>query len=830
MKRMLWLFLLLVLVRVDAQSLIPAMNVSFDMGMERKNWTHAKWEVVPLVEAVSLAGLEGVVVTVTTDNPRGDVGVTIGLREKDGTWYTHPWASDLSAASQTSTLRFKNFSLPAYHQPPQGGFKDENDRLDPEQIDAVAIGVVNPLGVGDVSFRVVSVLPGAAVTPVSDKPIPVRVTGQLLSINGTDTLPAGVFGAFNLGTMRNPESGEMQKRTDRYRLAMDKTIDFSMYGSAPAYGSEMTPMIVKSVGDRTQVSRRLEDADWERKYQQSGTALGEAVVADGRTAYIEFWNEPYLNWANDNRVNFDPKFYNVNEAEEGGVVKIRHDGEVMPHLKWTKEFGAPGWNWTRAGLQEWRRGKDGEGKMPLWEHARPYKTPHHIWRRNVQESNPPNSVKDGETYTVNGKTYTAFTPWHIYDETQFTYWSGEGMLKPYIDPLLVYATAAKAVAGDKVQIIAGWGNRPSEDHWAGFTMLYKPTIDAAIEVIDGYNDHDYGSDPQLMAANYEVVTGYAQSRYGKWLYAYNTETASNADPQAVGEVKVSGDAHKFQWVSRKIATLLDLSADKCRALAHFGVGGGFWSDGGEGVAMDLMRNLRGRLVYTQDPLHDLIVVSAIDGTDPMAPRPEDLPDRQELVTLLLNDSSDVRKIALQVVPPVGTQFVDGTIRRGVPDWETGKPVLDEKTLPVTPEVYRLELSLEPKVPYILTLGLNGKVDVDAPVQVTQTQTFGDEFVQPVTPESHVSMAIEVANPKAVGRAYLRFVADHIRPGEADVVINGVRIALPEVVAPENASLVVQIPLPDTVELQEKNAVSFLIRDPKQAGFLLGSASLIVEQM
>ena len=614
MRRFALFFIVCLALRLGADSLIPPMDVALDLGTARRNWTRAKWEVVDLEEPISLANASGLRLSVTTEAPRGDVGVTLGLRETDGTWYTHPWASDLSAARNRSEIQFHHFFTPAYHNPPKGGFKDENDRLDTESINAIAIGVVNPMGVGEVSFRVES------VEPLREKksppaPVEVEVTGRLLSINGTDTLPAGVFGGFNL------KSKDGVKRTERYRLAMDRRIDFSGYISSPSYGSEETPILINAVGDRTQPSKRLVHSNWESRYRKAGRALGEQAKADQRKVYVEFWNEPYLNWANDNRVNFDPAFYNLSEAEEDGVVRLRRDGAEMPHLRWTKDMEKLGWSWLRAGRREWRRGRDEKGKLSIAEHARPYKTPRHIWRRKVQELNPPDEVADGESYTAKGKTYTAFTPWHVYDETQFTYWSGKGMLKPYIDPLQVYAEAMKETGGDFVEVIAGWGNRPSEDHWAAFEMLYKPTIDATVEVIDAYNDHDYGADPRLMPANYEVVTGYARAEHGKWLYAYNTETASNADPQAVGEVTVSGDAFKFKWVSRKIAAVLNFSADKCRGLAHFGVGGGFWSDGGEGVAMDLMRNVRGRLVETVDAESDLYVISAIDGTDPMAPRP-----------------------------------------------------------------------------------------------------------------------------------------------------------------------------------------------------------------
>ena len=64
------------------------------------------------------------------------------------------------------------------------------------QVTAIAIGVVNPLGI-DVSFTVKDIAFGhSGATSAAD--VNIDINGQLLSVNGTTTLPPGVFGSFNL--------------------------------------------------------------------------------------------------------------------------------------------------------------------------------------------------------------------------------------------------------------------------------------------------------------------------------------------------------------------------------------------------------------------------------------------------------------------------------------------------------------------------------------------------------------------------------------------------------------------------------------------------------
>lgn len=820
----------------------PPAGVAFslDMGTTRQNWTHNRWSVMMLPEPMDISEFDGLLIEVTGDQPRRDTGVYVALREADGTWYSHPWAVHLaSRGSNHGIARFADFTLPQFHNPPQGSFVDNNDRFDLDGITGIAIGVVNPLGIGKVDFtlrRMDLVKLRSAPQPAADR---VSVTGKLIQINSTDAVPSGLFGGFHLGTNRHA----------RFRLAANRTIHHDATGGNAVLGGPMTPMHINTVGDRVRPSPRLTRANWEELSRAVGRRMGEQAKEAGRPLFVEYYNEPYLNWANHNRANFIPRFFDESRATEGGPVHIRHDGAVAPHLIWTRDrkhflpsiFGIYDRRFG-ANLDHWRRGRTEDGRV-LSVHAEPYAGDMgrlYYGGQWLPRSHPPRDVADGETYTFNNQTLTAFTPWHVIDTTQFTYWSGKGMLKFYVDPMRAVGEALKEANPDAVYIV-GWGNRPSEDHWAGFHQLYKPTIDAGIDLIDGYNEHDYGGDPTNMAANYEVVTAYGVIEHGKWLYAFNTETASSSDPQAFRDApQNSADIAKFTWFTRKMMHALDYVPDKARVFLHFGDGqatsrggSGWWSDKGEGVSAEMMINVRGRMVQAINDSPDLYVVASIDGTDPFAPRPDFLPDRQEMVVALFNDRHESRQVELDIHAPEGTQLQQGTQRfsRFV-DRDVAVA-----TAPVAVRDGRLvqtRIEMAPRELRIITLPLVNRADPEkaweAPEPtIVRKQFFGKTILKAVEPGSPVTETIEVDADLLGGvqRAWLGLVVQRLGHGDGVIELNGRRIVLPAAVTAENNARIIRVPI-DPQMLQGENRLVIQAGNDARAGFFLGMSSIWVE--
>lgn len=578
--------------------------------------------------------------------------------------------------------------------------------------------------------------------------------------------------------------------------------------------------------------------------------MGERARETGQLLVVEYWNEPYLNWANLNRANFIPRFFDESRAEEGGPVHILHDGSEAPFLIWTRDrrhlqhFMLPGGLQRRyPDLDHWRRGRRADGTV-LSTSAQPYRSMEFYYGPQAWNpaSHPPLNVPDGDTYEFQGETLTAFTPWHIIDTTQFTYWSGKGMRKFYIDPMLAFGRAMKEENPESIFIV-GWGNRPGEDHWAGFTQLYQATIDAGIDIIDGYNDHDYGGHPANMGAQYEVMTAYGMTRHNKWLYAYNTETGANTDPQVYrDQATVSPNIGKFEWVTAKMMHAMAKVPDKARVFLHFGDGqhtgaggGGWWSDKGEGIAMEMMLNLRGRLLHTRGMREDLFIVATIDGTDPLAPRPERLGPGKELVVAVWNDTQQPRPVDIHIASPAGADLGPGRVLFS--DRLDREVQVTEEARIFEGEHFEEQVLLGPRQLRVYTFPLTNSGELSAnPSEwpgalpsVRRRQFFGHTLIQDVHADAPVEETLDLPGEllEQAESAEFAFVARRLPADTAFLLLNGHRIPLPAVIPPENNDALRRISLPVDL-LRKQNTVRIEVPDADSPGFFLGKWSLWIE--
>lgn len=787
---------------------------SLDLGAQRVNWNRAAWFVHEFSAPVSLPG-GGLRLEVRTTAPRSDAGVYVALRERDGTWFYHPWACSLASMDNEGVARFDDFVPAEFCQPADGHFADDRGFLDREAITAIAIGCVNGLGVGVVEFTLVGI--ESVELPSPRETVRVRVAGRPLDVNGQTTVPAGAFGYY-LGPTNDPE------RT--YRLGSSRKIVSTTATDGDWFlaGGTVT-MSINCVGERIWPSARLTDPRWREHTERY--ALGIAAAArerlGDRAFHLEFYNEPYLNWANVNRANFIPRFYDESRATEGGAVHVLHDGVEVPHLRWTRDYSRPRFKWCSE--RDWRRGRDADGRE-YSVHARPYHkgTEPLYGGAYLPATHPPLDVPDGQSYLARVGdevlSLTAFTPWHIHDETQFTYWSGAAQVFFYVEQARVLGAAAKR-ANPATRFIVGWGIRPSEDHWAAWELLYRPTLDATIDLVDGFHEHDYGGHPLKMAANYETVVAYALTRHGKRLAGYNTEQGANFDPQAYPEAAglsradLAADA-RYRFASRKLMHLLSRCPDKVRTITHFD-----FKEDGEGLVLRQLRDLRGRLLHcTCDDDRVFVVASLDDGSDPDAPRPEGEQVPARMTVAVLNDDVRERGVELTLTPPTGT-----TVRAARALVRRGRQV-SEEVVTVEPTGGVLSMRLGPRELRATVLDLDGTPTCPAPVR--RRQFFLDAIlreVRPACPQSfEVPLPREVLDSAAA--AWLRFAVERVAEGGAVVVVNGVEHPLPGAVTPENAPFLRDVAI-DPRTLRALNRIELRSREGS-AGFLLCSASVIVE--
>jgi hypothetical protein len=166
--------------------------VRLDLGTRRVNWNHARSTVCTFDPPRDLSRYAALRIRIATESPRDDAEVAVWLGEADGSWYYVKSAVPLVDRLNEAVLPFADFDVAEWVAP--GNHMDEDFLLDLKSIGAIAIGVVNPLGVGEVAFKIT----GIWLVPAGPPPPPatVRVTGRTLSVNGHDRAQPGIFGGY----------------------------------------------------------------------------------------------------------------------------------------------------------------------------------------------------------------------------------------------------------------------------------------------------------------------------------------------------------------------------------------------------------------------------------------------------------------------------------------------------------------------------------------------------------------------------------------------------------------------------------------------------------
>ena len=296
-----------------------ALKLNFDLGTKRRNWNHGRVAVYQFPRVRDLSKFSGLRFRIATDKPRSDVEVTAYLREADGSWYHVKAAVPLTKETNEAVVPFEDF-VEADVVAPAASF-DENYRLDLKRISHLAVGLINPFGLGKVSLRLeaVETIPLPKEAPPPPAPARVTVTGKTVSLNGQLMIPCGLFG----GYQDLPQ--EVRPGCMRH------------FSGGPTFPAEdgHEEFHIDVWHDRYQPALNLTDADWKAKLIARGKAYAQKAKLAGYPARLELWNEPYLNWART-RKNFQTKLFDDRQAKEGGPVTVKATGKVVPHFQWTR--------------------------------------------------------------------------------------------------------------------------------------------------------------------------------------------------------------------------------------------------------------------------------------------------------------------------------------------------------------------------------------------------------------------------------------------------------------------------------------------------------------
>jgi hypothetical protein len=454
-----------------------------------------------------------------------------------------------------------------------------------------------------------------------------RVTGRDLVVNGVAEVPRGLFSVHAA-----PLSPGL---VDAWGIEGARLIHHRPEGCP---GASPAPFVLDCLYDRYQPALLLTCPDWESRLRGIARRHGEALLAaarDGRANAVEFWNEPYLNWATKPGVNYDGIHYNLAEAAPGAPVVTRHGGETIANLQWhlraVTAFRRPG---AAPPTEDELRALERSGNAD------------YLAMRFM-----PEGVRRGEMFRWREQDYVAGRRWWVRDRSQISWWSGEVNREFYLRMAAPFAAELKQACPDAL-FVAGWGFHLFESNWQAWEMLHRPTLDALHEWLDGYGEHHYGVDPRRVAASYEIADAYMRVRWGRRIGFWNTEAGGTQDPERPDVLRPLPQGGSLEesrgaaaYFLRDVLTMLRHVPDKARLrCAHEPQ-----ANSGVPAAFRLLKPLRGRLLEVAGP---------DDGVWAVAAR---APGR--LTVVCFNGTADNRRETLEVTAPRGTELAGPTWRR-----------------------------------------------------------------------------------------------------------------------------------------------------------------------
>ena len=466
-----------------------------------------------------------------------------------------------------------------------------------------------------------SLVPGAR----AENPGSIHVNGKFRVVNGTSQVPAGLFGVH-----ATPLTPEMVAGwgIESVRVILQKPTGKPIVPGASNVVSAGVKQVVECFYDRYQPALLLTDPSWKSHLETLARNYAGNAKITGFNHVIEFWNEPYLNWASKPGVNYDGALY------EPGV-----EGAPMTLKGWDKPLDSLIWSKQLVAVDE----ASGHVNYLASSYALPL-----IWKGNLKEG-------DEYVFRQTTKCRIESLPWGK-DPGQASFVSGPQNSLFYRWMFVPFAKALKETNPD-VQLVGGWDFNISQDDWLSWPVLFKPLIDDSIQWLDGIDEHHYGGDTRMVAGTYEVVSAYAQTAYGKHLKFYNTEAGGLLDPErpdALGAPKWTGDsiAEKngaASYFLRDVIHMIDNCPDKAAARAAHEAN----KNGGNEIAFKLLKDLRGNLLSVKSTDPRVWAVASVSG--------------RKLCLVVFNDNATSKIEPVKIDAPSGTEFESGECVSITPD-------------------------------------------------------------------------------------------------------------------------------------------------------------------
>ncbi len=488
-------------------------------------------------------------------------------------------------------------------------------------------------------------------------------------------------------------------------------------------------------------------------------------MSKATAAVLEFWNEPYLNWAERSGIHYRPELYRVEKAVEGGPVAVKRKDpnapdEVIPHFKWKKTD--KGWRAVDETAFTFWSGM-GNGFI--------YDTMLAVMGKAVKETHPGVLVSGGWGFRWNEDHWDA---WRL-------------LYKNTVDRNIT------------------WIDAVHEHHYMG-----EPTgMHGTYEVLAAYG-----------------VTAHNKWLYS--LNTETNDLLDSPARGRVDEPEKrqrSKECRQMAYNLRDCVYGVMQSPDKLlgRTVIH-----AYKMPEATRVAYGMMKNLRGRLIEAASTDPDVWVVASVDGTDPKAMPPGPGQTLVVFVVNDSNHprtvSLDVAAPAGTRFKPgtIERNAVDwATFAIDLKAEKTGPPEGGTTNM-------RFDLKLDSKLAWKVSLPLGGAVDDKDEVRrrqffsrdIIQPVRRGKPFA--------TSVALDPEALKRAQRAWLRIVVEGIARGEAVATVGGQAIPLPAAYTQDNVTRILDLPL-DPAVLKPKTDVAFSVAPGNHAGYQVDASSIVLEE-
>ncbi len=432
----------------------------------------------------------------------------------------------------------------------------------------------------------------------------IKVTGKIYELNGVSDVPAGIFGV-HAGNFQGLDSAKIKD----WGIGSVRAIEVIPSGNPYSAGSGPipagTPEIVHCWFDRFVPARQVINPNgWSRDLKTRAANYAQATIGLNNPPILEFWNEPYLNWAYKPGVNTDPQYFDSTGVQVGDSVRLRGTNYFQKSLLWRRA--------------QWYRGNWAANTSGL------YVAISQAWNAQLTARNIPypgltGALLPGEVYFPNtNRQFVVTEQLRPIDPTQQSFYSArQGSI--YYNEMLSAVLDTALLVNPGLKVLGGWGFEVHKDRYQPFKDLFKPMLDAFGDRLYGVHEHHYGMDTRIIANDYQTLYAYNKLKHGKPLKFYNTETGGFNDPQrpnqsvgGTGNLSANQRSYlSYQYHGKDIIYLLSQCHDKVGARA---IHEPQLTNGGVESLLKQMKSFRGKMLMSGSNDPNVLVAACLTDT------------------------------------------------------------------------------------------------------------------------------------------------------------------------------------------------------------------------